>query len=143
MHEHRALLGFDFGSKRIGVAVGQLLTRTATPLGIVRNYNNRPDWPAITRLIKTWQPGALVVGVPLNLPGEVKEITRAAKKFMRQLNGRFHLSTYGVDECLSSREAVWRTGRTVNLDAIAAQIILETWLAQNPRPDYKRLTVYP
>ncbi len=127
----KTLLCFDFGSKRIGIAVGQSVTQTASPLQTVRNKNNKPDWNGIEKLIKEWQPDALIVGVPLNTMGEVQEMTIASEKFMRQLHGRFHLPVYGIDEYLSSFEAMQRMGRTTDLDSVAAQAILETWLTEN------------
>jgi len=129
--EINTLLCFDFGTKRIGVAVGQFITQTATPLQTVKNKNKRPDWDHIKRLIDEWQPDALIVGVPLNMMGEMQEMTVASEKFMRQLHGRFHLPVYDVDERLSSFEAAQRTGKTTDLDPVAAQAILETWFAEN------------
>ncbi len=129
--EIKSLLCFDFGTKRIGVAVGQTITQTATPLQTVRNKNNRPDWNNIEQLIDEWQPDALVVGLPLNMMDEVQEMTIASEKFMRQLHGRFHLPVYSIDERLSSFEAAQRTGKTTDLDPVAAQVILETWFAEN------------
>ena len=129
--EINTLLCFDFGTKRIGVAVGQFITQTATPLETVKNKNKRPDWDHIKRLIDEWQPDALIVGVPLNMMGEMQEMTVASEKFMRQLHGRFHLPVYDVDERLSSFEAAQRTGKTTDLDPVAAQAILETWFAEN------------
>ena len=131
--EINTLLCFDFGTKRIGVAVGQSVTQTATPLQTVKNKNSRPDWDHIKQLINEWQPDALVVGIPLNMMDEVQEMTVASEKFMRQLHGRFHLPVYGVDERLSSFEAKQRTGKTTDLDPVAAQAILETWFAENYR----------
>lgn len=129
--EIKSLLCFDFGTKRIGVAVGQTITQTATPLQTVRNKNNRPDWNNIEKLIDEWQPDALVVGLPLNMMDEVQEMTIASEKFMRQLHGRFHLPVYSIDERLSSFEATQRTGKTTDIDPVAAQAILETWFAEN------------
>ncbi len=129
--EIKSLLCFDFGTKRIGVAVGQTITQTATPLQTVRNKNNHPDWNNIEQLIDEWQPDALVVGLPLNMMDEVQEMTIASEKFMRQLHGRFHLPVYSIDERLSSFEAAQRTGKTTDLDPVAAQAILETWFAEN------------
>jgi putative Holliday junction resolvase len=129
--EIKSLLCFDFGTKRIGVAVGQTITQTATPLQTVRNKNNRPDWNNIEKLIDEWQPDALVVGLPLNMMDEVQEMTIASEKFMRQLHGRFHLPVYSIDERLSSFEAAQRTCKTTDLDPVAAQAILETWFAEN------------
>lgn len=129
--EIKSLLCFDFGTKRIGIAVGQTITQTATPLQTVRNKNNRPDWNNIEQLIDEWQPDALVVGLPLNMMDEVQEMTIASEKFMRQLHGRFHLPVYSIDERLSSFEAAQRTDKTTDLDPVAAQAILETWFAEN------------
>ena len=129
-HEINTLLGFDFGIKRIGVAVGQTITQTATPLSIVKNKNNSPDWQHIQRLLDQWKPDALVVGVPLNMYDEIQTMTIACERFMRQLHGRWHLPVYGVNECLSSVEAMQRIGKQYDVDAVAAQVILETWLAE-------------
>ena len=129
--EIKSLLCFDFGTKRIGVAVGQTITQTATPLHTVRNINNRPDWNKIEKLITEWQPDALVVGLPLNMMDETQEMTIASERFMRQLHGRFHLPVYSIDERLSSFEATQRTSKTTDLDPVAAQVILETWFAEN------------
>ncbi|MDX1512667.1 MAG: Holliday junction resolvase RuvX [Gammaproteobacteria bacterium] len=127
------LLAFDFGLKRIGVAVGQTLTGTANPLDTVRMNNQRPDWPAIARLIETWSPDALVVGLPLNMDGSEQEMTDHARRFGRQLEGRFHLPVHLADERLSTREARSRlSGADRAADApdpVAAQVILEGWLA--------------
>ena len=127
----KTLLGFDFGQWKIGIAVGQTLTNTATPLDILKSHNRKPDWQAIEALIQEWQPDALVVGVPLNMYGEEQEMTKAARKFCRQLQGRFKLEVLEADERLSSREAgnLLKTDR--NVDAVAAGLILETWMNEN------------
>lgn len=127
------LLCFDFGSKRIGSAIGQVVTRTATPLQIIPCHNDTPDWETIAKLINDWQPDAVVVGVPLNMDGSKQDMTRAAEKFMRQIEGRFHLPVFAMDERLSTFEARDRSGEDSNLDSIAAQAILETWLAENDK----------
>jgi len=128
---HKTLLCFDYGTKRIGVAVGQSITGTASPLDIIHVHNNKPDWKAIAHLIDNWKPDALVVGVPLQMDSKRQDMTIAADKFARQLEGRFHLQVYGIDERLSSFEAAQRTKKNTSLDAVAAQAILETWFAEN------------
>lgn len=130
----RTLLAFDYGEKRIGVAVGQTLTATATPLAIIPCRRRRPDWQEIARLIARWQPAALIVGIPLNMDGTEQPMTRAAQHFARQLEQRYGLPVHGVDERLSSVEARARRRAPDNLDAIAAQVILETWLAEQTAP---------
>ncbi|NIR29795.1 MAG: Holliday junction resolvase RuvX [Gammaproteobacteria bacterium] len=132
MTRPRTLLGFDYGHKRIGVAVGQTLTATATPLTTVRVTAAEPDWESIGELIETWQPDALVVGIPLNMDGTEQATTRAAREFGRELARRFRLPIYGADERLSTIEARRRmveAGRhALDEDPVAAQIILEAWL---------------
>jgi putative Holliday junction resolvase len=125
------LLCFDYGRKRIGVAVGQTLTATATPLATLNPVKNGPDWETITGLIKQWTPCALVVGYPLNMDGTSQSMTHAAVRFMNQLRHRFRLPVYQADERLSSYEAQSRTRSLKNIDAVAAQAILETWLSSN------------
>ncbi len=127
------LLGFDYGTAKIGVAVGQTLTGTATPLETLRAVRNKPDWQNIERLIEIWQPEALVVGLPFQMDDKEAEVADRAKRFSRQLTGRYGLPVYLVDERLTSREARNQAGKHVKrieqLDAIAATLILETWLS--------------
>lgn len=125
------VLGFDYGLRYIGVAVGQTITGTATPVGTVERRGTHPDWDALGQLIATWQPHAFVVGDPLNMDGTEQTMTRAARRFARQLEGRFHLTTHLSDERLSTFEARERLGErkyTGRDHPIAAQVILETWL---------------
>ncbi len=127
------LLGFDYGKKRIGVAVGQTLTRTATPLTTITVHNGRPDWETITRLLAEWKPLALVVGHPCNMDGSEHELTKAARRFGNQLAGRYNLPVHSVDERLTSFEAEMelrsegRRGKQA-IDPVAARLILQTWL---------------
>lgn len=123
------VLGFDFGEKRIGVAVGQPLTGTATPLESLRNRNGRVDWPAVEALVGNWRPVALVVGNPLNMDGTRQRVTDLADAFARELEKRFGLPVHRCDERLSTYEARDRTKRQRDVDAVAAQVILESWLA--------------
>jgi putative Holliday junction resolvase len=131
----RIVLGFDFGTRRIGVAVGQGLTRSASALVTLNNRNGAPDWEAIGRLIGQWQPAALVVGLPLNLDGSDHEITRLARRFGNRLRGRYNLPVYTMDERLSSAAAealLAEQGRydKADVDKVAAQLILQGWLEQ-------------
>ena len=127
----QTLLGFDFGMRRVGVAVGQLITGTASAVTTLAARDGQPDWGQIERLLADWRPQALVVGLPLALDGSHTELTRAAERFARRLRGRFHLPVHLQDERLSSHAAEhWRAGtaRRNGLDAAAAQIILQDWL---------------
>jgi putative Holliday junction resolvase len=126
------LLGFDYGPRKIGVAVGQTVTNTATPLQTLRALHDQPDWSGIARLIKTWQPEALVVGLPFDLDDSEAQLAPEARRFARRLHGRFRLPVHLADERLTSREARQQAGGHIRnieeLDAIAAKLILETWL---------------
>jgi putative Holliday junction resolvase len=126
------LLGFDYGPAKIGIAVGQTLTATATPLETLRAVQQRPDWDGITRLLEEWEPEALVVGIPYNMDDSEAEIAGRAHRFARQLEGRYHLPIHLVDERLTSLAAKEELGRrpkrVEELDAIAAKLILETFL---------------
>ena len=127
------LLGFDYGTAKIGIAVGQSITGTATPLVTLRTVQQRPDWQRIGDLIATWQPSELVVGLPCDTDGSETEIADQAKRFARQLEGRYRLPVHMIDESLTSMEARQRLSRkpknVEELDAIAAGLILETWLS--------------
>ncbi|WP_462322444.1 Holliday junction resolvase RuvX [Halochromatium sp.] len=134
------LLGFDFGERKIGVAVGQTLTRTATPLETVRAQGQRPDWQRLEALIREWQPEAAVVGLPFNMDDSEEAWSERVHRFARQLQGRFGLRVHLVDERLTSLEArrqlqLGLRAADDRIDAQAAKLILETWLAEaNPQP---------
>ncbi len=134
MPELRSYLGLDYGMRRIGVAQGQSLLRTATPLATLSARDGIPDWKALDALVATWQPSALVVGVPLHLDGQVSAMTARAQKFIRRLQARYHLPVHAVDERLTSEEAQWlRDERGISragLDAEAAAILLESYLRE-------------
>lgn len=121
-------LCFDFGEKRIGVAVGQSLTGTASPLETITVKNLKPDWKKISLLIDHWKPDALIVGIPINMDESRQPATDNAEKFVRQLEGRYHLQVITADERLTSYEARKRLKSKSGLDPVAAQIILESWL---------------
>ncbi len=131
---YRTLLGFDYGHKRIGVAVGQGLTRSATPLATISARDGKPDWSAITRLIEEWKPDALVVGIPYHMDGSEHDTTVAARRFCRQLEGRYSLPVYPAEERLSSYIVESRGSNgdepDADVDALAAQVILQDWLQE-------------
>ena len=127
------LLGFDYGTHKIGVAVGQALTRTATPLETLGMVNEKPDWQRIARLLDEWRPQAAVVGHPFEMTDREADNAAGAKRFARQLQGRFHLPVHLADERLTSREAWAQLGEKAGkdptrVDSYAAKLILETWL---------------
>lgn len=123
-------LGFDYGERRIGVAVGQSLTRSAEALVTLPVRNGQIDWPAIAKLIDAWRPTQLVVGLPRTEDGSPGANGDAIARFARRLEGRYRLPVAFVDERLSSYAASeYQETRRVGLDAVAARLILETWLA--------------
>jgi len=137
----RTVLAFDFGLRRIGVAVGQSVTRTATPLVVLAAQDGAPQWPELTKIIETWGPQALIVGLPVHMDGTEQELTVAARRFGNRLHGRYKLPVFWQDERLTSAEAEWmlaeamRNGaRSVHeTDSMAAALILETWLTNQPK----------
>lgn len=127
------VVGFDFGTRKIGVAAGQSLTGSATPLEAVRQRDNKPDWEAIAHLMEEWRPDALVVGLPLNMDASESDLSRRARRFARQLEGRFQRPVFLVDERLSTREARERLGEQARngpdprVDSLAAVLIIESY----------------
>lgn len=129
------VLAFDFGERRIGVAVGEHLIHSANPLTTIDSESNEVRFAAITTLIDEWQPKLLVVGLPLSLDGSETEVTQLCKKFARRLNGRFNLPVMLVDERYSSAEASQLLNQTgikgraqkAMLDQVAAQTILRSY----------------
>mgnify|MGYP003616614649 FL=1 len=124
-----SFLAFDFGLKRTGVAVGNRLTRSATPQPTIR-AEREARWAPIASRLAEWQPDALVVGVPFHPDGAEHENTVRARKFARQLRGRFNLPVYEVDERYSTTEAHAAGAR--DADAASAAIILEQFLRSLP-----------
>ncbi|HET7649912.1 MAG TPA: Holliday junction resolvase RuvX [Gammaproteobacteria bacterium] len=132
------LLAFDFGLRRIGVAVGQSLTGSASPVGVVPARDGAPEWPVLQRYLRDWAPDQLVVGLPYTMDGGEQEITRRARQFAAALGRHFTGPIHTIDERLSSREAEMRLkalrqeGRRRisrdDIDCAAACVILESWL---------------
>jgi putative holliday junction resolvase len=137
------IIAFDFGLRRIGVAVGQPITGSASPLGVVGNGAKGPDWPRIDRLLAEWKPARLVVGMPLNTDGSPAAVAASVAAFASDLR-RYSLPVDTVDERYSSLEAreilvtgrrLGRTRRIVKgtVDAAAAVLIAERWLEEHFR----------
>jgi len=122
------IIGFDFGLRRIGVAIGQTITQTATPEAIVSSKDGKPDWEHITKLFEQWQPTAIVVGLPMRLDGTEQALTQPARKFGQRLSGRYDRPVFYIEEQLSSIEAENRGLKQKHIDDHAAQILLENWL---------------
>lgn len=134
------LLGFDFGTRRIGVAVGQTVTGSATAVGTVAASQGVPDWSAVDTCIAQWSPRRLLVGLPYNMDGSETTTTAACRAFGEKLARRTGLPVVYVDERLTSAAAYdelrseRRSGtrarriRPRDVDANAARLILETWM---------------
>ncbi len=130
-----SVLAFDFGIRRIGVAVGEPGVSLAHPLAEIVGEQTEPRFAAITRVIAEWQPRHLVVGLPLSTGGEPHALTRRAERFARQLEGRFGLPVSLVDERYTSvdaeaglrRAGAHRAIREKRIDSVAAQLILQQW----------------
>ena len=133
------ILAFDYGARRIGVAVGQSATGTASPAGVLPVFD-KPDWAAVARCVREWTPGRLLVGVPYNMDGTETALTATCRAFAAELARRFGLPVDCVDERLTSAAATadlrearrsgarTRRVRREDIDAHAARLILETWL---------------
>jgi putative Holliday junction resolvase len=124
----KVLLAFDFGQKKIGVAVGNSLTRQARPLTILFPKTRVERFNQIAALLKEWQPDQLIVGLPLTMDGLEQEASRACRRFANQLNGRFGVDVQLVDERGSSLEAQDLLGSHAPDDAMAAAVILQRYL---------------
>ena len=130
-------LAFDYGTQRIGVAYGQSISGTATSVCVLRARDGIPEWNQVAALIDDWNPDVFIVGLPFNLDGTDSELVACATRFGNRLTGRFSLPCFGMDERLSTREAIQRvveeTGGSYKrsaIDHIAAQIILENWFSE-------------
>ncbi|RTL48035.1 MAG: Holliday junction resolvase RuvX [Rhodocyclaceae bacterium] len=135
------VLAFDFGTKRIGVAVGEMMLGQARALATIHHEANEARFAAIEKLIAEWQPARLVVGLPLSVDGEAHDMTARAERFARQLEGRFKLPVALVDERFSSTDAEARLAekgqgwkqRKETLDAEAAATILQGFFDSRPQ----------
>lgn len=135
-------MGFDFGTRKIGVAVGQTVTGTASSLAVLKARQGKPDWPELEQLVSQWKPSAFVIGMPFNMDGSENEMTALTKNFISSLNKHFNIPCHEIDERLSTREArdivranAEESGRRYDnhtqVDGLVAQLLLESWLTEN------------
>jgi len=130
------LLGFDFGTKSIGVATGQMITATAQPIAAIKANDGIPNWETVEAVIKEWKPDLIIVGLPLNMDGTEQPITQRAKKFGNRLTGRFGVKVAFQDERLttaSAKEFIFERGgfkalEKGKVDSVSAALILESWM---------------
>lgn len=135
----RTIIGFDFGKKYIGVAVGQEITGSATPLGSVKAQDGIPNWDLLANYLKEWQPDLIVVGLPLNMDGTEQQLTLDAKKFGNRIAGRFGVKVEFQDERLTTADAKaqlfsrggYRNLKKDNIDAESARLIIESFFEQS------------
>lgn len=137
-NEPRILLAFDFGTKRIGVAVGQTVTQTARPLDTIQAKDGEPNWKTVEKVVKKWMPDAFVVGIPLNMDGTDQPITHIARQFADALRQRFNIPVHEIDERLTTKDAReqlfarggYKALQGGQVDQVAAQLILQNWFAE-------------
>ena len=135
----RTIIGFDFGKKYIGVAVGQEITGSASPLGSVKATDGIPNWESLAVFLKEWQPDFIVVGLPLNMDGSEQQLTKDARKFGNRIAGRFGLKVEFQDERLTTADAKeqlfsrggYKNLKKDNIDAESARLIIESFFEQN------------
>ncbi len=131
-------IAFDYGTKSIGVAVGQMITGTASPLSAIKANDGIPTWQTIADIFAEWQPQNLLVGLPLNMDGTEQELTQRARKFASRLHGRFGLVVHTFDERLSTVDAkarLFELGGFKKLtkekvDSVSACLIYESWVLE-------------
>lgn len=127
------ILSFDFGTKKIGVAVGQTKTRTSSPLEVIFNKNNLTDWNRIHLIVDEWKPELILVGKPLNMDGTDSDIMKTVNVFFKKLLKTTNITCEYVDERLTSFEARQNLSeiKTDLIDAHAAKILIDHWLTNN------------
>ena len=132
----RTLLGFDFGTRSIGVAIGQEITGSAQPLRALKANDGIPNWEEIEKLLQEWQPDRVIVGLPLNMDGTEQPLTQRARKFAARIHGRFGIVVDLQDERLTTTDARarlferggYRALEKGMVDGISALLILEAWM---------------
>jgi putative Holliday junction resolvase len=132
---NQTVLGFDYGTKSIGVAIGQSITASASPLFAIKAVDGIPNWDDIDKLLKEWQPQLVVVGLPLNMDGTEQEMTQRARKFANRISGRFSVKVATQDERLTTADAKARLFELGGfkaltkgqVDAVSAVLIIESY----------------
>ncbi|WP_166424048.1 Holliday junction resolvase RuvX [Paraglaciecola sp. 20A4] len=135
----RTVLAFDFGTKSIGVAVGQEVTGTASPLDAIKATDGIPNWDVVAKVFEQWQPDLIVVGLPLNMDGTFQQVTFAAKKFANRLHAKYKVPVETTDERLTTVDAKARLFEMggfkkltkQKIDSASACLIFESWVEQS------------
>ena len=129
------IVAFDFGEKKIGVAVGQTATWTSSPLQVIFNKNGKVNWFEISTLLDEWQPDLIIVGKPLNMDGTDSEIMKKVEKFYKKLRDLYDAKFEYIDERLTTFEArqILKENKTDEVDANAAKILIDNWFEINKK----------
>ena len=127
------IIAFDYGEKKIGVAVGQTSTNTSSPLQIIFNKENKTNWVSISSLLDEWKPDLILLGKPLNMDGSESEIMKKVDKFYKELKSIYDADIEFVDERLTTFEAreILKDEKHDNVDAHAAKILIDNWFDIN------------
>jgi len=129
------IMAFDFGTQKMGMAVGQSLIESANPLPLFPMKDGIPNWDELLKIVKSHQPGLFLVGLPLNMDDSESELSTRARKFARRLRHQTNIETLMVDERLTTREArdeldhyqAQGRGKKLSADSIAAALLIESW----------------
>ncbi len=131
----QTIMAFDFGTQKMGMAVGQSLIASTNPLALFPMKDGIPNWDELLKIIKSHQPGLFLVGLPLNMDDSESELSTRARKFARRLRHQTNIETWMVDERLTTREArdeldhyqAQGRGKKMSADSIAAALLIESW----------------
>ncbi len=135
-----SFMSFDYGKKRMGIAMGQRITQSANGIGCISAKDGKPNWDELDKLVAEWKPDGFVVGLPLNMDGSESDMSKRANKFSKRLHGRYGKPSFTIDERLTTFEAK-QTAKSQGhkghyksdpVDELAAQLILQSWLEENP-----------
>ena len=129
------IIAFDYGEKKIGVAVGQTSTNTSSPLQIIFNKDNNTNWTSISSLLDEWKPDLILLGKPLNMDGSDSEIMKKVDKFYKELKSIYDADIEFVDERLTTFEAreILKDEKHDNVDAHAAKILIDSWFENSAK----------
>lgn len=131
----QTIMAFDFGTQKMGIAIGQALIESTRPLALFSMQDGIPDWKKLLELIQNWQPHLFLIGLPLNMDDTESELSTRARKFARRLRHQTQIETWMVDERLSTHEARERLdgyqrqgqAKRIKADSVAAALLIESW----------------
>ena len=134
----KTFIAIDYGKSRIGLATGQNITKTANPLKTISAKSGEPNWQELDKVIKSWRPTDIIIGLPIDTNNQHTEITKAVINFAKAIKERYQCPTHYINEAYSTREARWQLSNTtkkninhLKVDSLAACVILESWMENN------------